>query len=63
MSESHQDSNSYKFLDNQYFSKIDEKSKSINVKIDEPEETAIKLLEHYKGKNLEKLIKVLQQNL
>ncbi|NEP89218.1 MAG: hypothetical protein F6K18_21625 [Okeania sp. SIO2C2] len=63
MDGSHQDSNNYKFLDNQYFSKIDEKPKTINVKIDEPEEAAIQLLKHYQGKDLEKLIDLLKQNL
>ena len=64
MNENHQqDNNSYKFFDSQYLSKIDDKPKSINIKIDEPEETAIKLLEHYQGKNLEKLINILKQNL
>lgn len=63
MGESNQNTNSHKFLDSQDFSKIDDTPRSINVKIDEPEETAIKLLEHYKGKNLEKLINMLQQNL
>lgn len=63
MDGSDQDSNTYNFLDSEYFSKIDDKPKSINVRIDEPEETAIKLLEHYKGKNLEKLIDLLKQNL